>query len=266
MLSKNQIKSIQALHLKKHREEQQLFIVEGKKIIKEVLSSSIIVQHLYATPLFMNEAETVALLNTADKTGFKREHTIEVSEEELKKISALTTPNSALAVCKIPANKIDYTAIANGLTLYLDDIRDPGNLGTIIRVADWFGIRQLICSPSTTELYNPKVIQSTMGSFLRVNVVYEELKNVLTKIEALNSSIPVYGAVLDGENIYSQSTLNKGIVVIGNESKGISEDTLKLLTHKIKIPSASASGAESLNAAIASSLIIAEFFRRDHNN
>ena len=255
MLSKNQIKQLTSLHLKKSRQEQKLFIVEGKKIIHEVLKSSLCIQQLFATKLAITD---FAQNKTANNCNI-----IEVNEEELGKISMLSSPNYALAICKTPELNINFDLLNSSTTLYLDDIRDPGNLGTIIRVADWFGVKQIICSPLTTELFNPKTIQSTMGSFLRVAVVYSELEDVLNKMVELKIHIPIYGAMLEGENIYSQRELTKGIIVIGNESNGISANIKAMVSHKIKIPSASNNGAESLNAAIASSLILGEFFRRE---
>ena len=152
---------------------------------------------------------------------------------------------------------IDKELLLSGITIYLDDIRDPGNLGTIIRIADWFGITQVICSETTTELYNFKTLQATMGAVLRVKVVYEDLKYVLSAVPQL----PVYGALLNAANIY-KTELKKGIVVIGNEANGISESIMKLITQAITIPSAMNNGSESLNAANACGIICSEFFRQ----
>jgi TrmH family RNA methyltransferase len=174
----------------------------------------------------------------------------------LQKISLQQSPNQVLAVCRFLPPKKEINSKGK-FFFYLDDIRDPGNLGTIVRLASWFGMPALFCSPTTCDLYNPKVIQSTMGGFLRVNVIYEELTEVIKQ----QGFTRVYGALLEGDNIF-KSDLGYGLIVIGNEANGISEKNLPLLTHRITIPSAQKSGTESLNAAIASSIIAAEFFRQ----
>jgi RNA methyltransferase, TrmH family len=250
MLSKNQIKEIQYLQLKKFREDKKLFIAEGIKTVSEIIQNSpIILKELFATQDFIahNKAELRRL-----NVPFT-----EVSEDELKKISLQATPNSVLAIChyfKEPSILFDFE---NNFSLYLDDIRDPGNLGTIIRLADWFGISMLFVSPGTCDFYNPKVIQSTMGAFLRVKIMTAELSDLKAKY-----SIPtIYGAILNGKNIYHQE-LKNGLVVIGNEANGISALNLNLISHSLTIPSNLENGTESLNAAMAASIITAEFFRQ----
>jgi len=182
----------------------------------------------------------------------------------LKKISSLTTPNEVLAICAIPENKLNVSELKNKLTLVLDDIRDPGNLGTIIRIADWFGIENIICSLETVDIYNPKVVQATMGSIARVNVFYEDLKTIF--LEALTkNNFPIYGTVLNGENIFEKSLTSNGFIVIGNESNGISIELLPLINEKISIPTFSVNetnSVESLNAAIATAIVCTEFKRR----
>lgn len=250
MLSKNQIKAVQALKQKKFREEQGLFIAEGAKIVPELLLSDINVVELYATVDFFKK-------NKIDRSI----SCVEVKDSELERISALTTPNEVLAVCRIPDLKLDADKLANKLTLVLDDIRDPGNLGTIIRIADWFGIENIVCSEQTADLYNPKVVQATMGSIARVKVHYTDLK-IFLKFNVQGSKMPVFGTLLKGKNIYEEQLSSEGFIVIGNESKGISAEIEKLITTSISIPSFSGAEAESLNAAVATAIVCSEFRRR----
>jgi RNA methyltransferase, TrmH family len=248
MLSKNQIREIQALQLKKNRDKTRQFIVEGVKTVTEIISNKPgIVKAVYGTEAFISKH-----IDSLQKLKF---FFTTVTEDELKKISVQSSPNQVLAVCEYfeePApNDFD-----GSMTLYLDEIRDPGNFGTILRLASWFGIRYVHCSPSSCDLYNPKVIQSTMGAFMRVNVVYCGLDELLAAFP-----MPVYGAVLNGKSLY-KSDLKKGILVIGNEANGINEDNLKLITEPITIPAAVKNETESLNAAVACSVIVSEFFRQ----
>jgi TrmH family RNA methyltransferase len=251
MISKSQIKAIQRLHQKKHREEKRLFIAEGPKVVNELLKSKFIVKEIFA-----REALKIEIF----PKGLLRGKLIveEISEKELKQISTLTTPNQVLGVFEIPDVKLNIESLKQELVLALDDIRDPGNLGTIIRIADWFGIKNILCSENCVDLFNPKVVQATMGSIARVNVYCENLESILLELKTF---LPVYGSTVDGENIYSGELSSNGIILIGNESKGISENLLKLAFRKISIPSFS-SGADSLNAAIATAVICSEFRRR----
>jgi TrmH family RNA methyltransferase len=240
MVSKNQLKLISSLHLKKNRIANQLFIAEGVKVIQELLKSNFILEHLYSTePLFEE-------VNPALKSN--------ISESELKKISALTTPNNCLAVFKIP----EATPINDkGLILALDDIRDPGNLGTILRLCDWFGIFQVICSEQTVDVYNPKVVQATMGSISRVNVSYVNLKSYLK-----NTSLPIYGTFMDGSNVYKESLPNDAIVIMGNEANGISLEIENNIKNRLTIPRfGDLQLTESLNVASATAIILSEFRR-----
>jgi TrmH family RNA methyltransferase len=251
MISKNQLKQIKSLHLKKNREESKRFLAEGVKTVNELIEARAeLVESVFATANF---------IRTQGKILSRSRGVIvtEVSDKELEQISALNTPNEVLAVCRY-FEKTDFNFdFTKNFGFYLDEIRDPGNFGTIIRVADWFGIKQIFCSENSCELYNPKVIQSTMGAFMRVDVNYISLKKLLEDHQLKN----IYGAVLNGKNIYSEK-LRPGLIVIGNESKGISEENLSLITHPLTIPSHSNSGTESLNAAMASSIIASEFFRQ----
>lgn len=240
MVSKNQIKLITGLHQKKQRSANQLFFAEGVKVIQELLQSNFELEHLYTT---LNDFETVQ----------PSKRTL-INEQELKKISALATPNSCLAVFKIPAeNKI----IDSGLIIALDDIRDPGNLGTILRLCDWFGIKQIICSKETVDIYNPKVVQATMGSIARVNVNYIDLKTFITQ-----TKLPVFGTFMDGENIYKSNLPQSGIIIMGNEANGISAEIEKIVTSRISIPRfGELQKTESLNVATATAIILSEFKR-----
>ncbi|MFT5754217.1 MAG: TrmH family RNA methyltransferase [Flavobacterium sp.] len=241
MISKNQIKLIKSLQQKKYRKLYQLFIAEGVKVIQELLNSNYELVELFTTQeLFPNVEKT--------KLNF-------ISETDLKSISALVTPNECLAVFIIPEKvQVDYT---NTLQIALDDIRDPGNMGTIIRLADWFGVQNIICSEATVDVFNPKVIQSTMGSIARVNVMYCDLKK-----ELLSAKVPVYGTLLEGKNIYTDKLIQPSIVVLGNESNGISPEIQRLITHKITIPRfGTLQQTESLNVATATAIVLSEFCR-----
>jgi TrmH family RNA methyltransferase len=241
MVSKNQIKLISSLHQKKYRIAHQLFIAEGVKGINELLQSNFELEHLYVT---IDEFRTVS---PTQKTV--------ISDADLKKISALTTPNTCLAVFKIPKEK---TIINKGLIVALDTIRDPGNMGTILRLCDWFGINQVICSKETVDLYNPKVVQATMGSIARVNVNYLNLNTFLE-----TTSLPIYGTFMDGEDIYNSEITNEGIIILGNEANGISKEIEALVTKRITIPRfGNLQQTESLNVATATAIVLSEFKRR----
>lgn len=250
MLSKNQIKEIQSLHLKKQRDDQKLFIVEGVKSVVEVLMHKAeIVSKIYATKDFLaNNNQQLSKLKIA---------VVEISDDELQKISMQNNPNQVLALCNYFNEINDLFDLKKEFTFYLDDIRDPGNFGTIVRLADWYGVKTIYCSPASCDLYNPKVIQSTMGAFMRVNVIYIKLAELLSEQKISN----VYGAVLSGENIY-KSKLTTGLIIIGNEANGISDENLKLVTKLITIPSHQTNGTESLNAAMATAIIASEFYRQ----
>lgn len=255
MLSKNQISFVNSLKQKKFREEHLLFIAEGTKIVPELLASDIVVKQIYASSEFLKKTNIPA--------GVER---FEIKLNELDRISSLSTPNEVLAVCEIPVRSFDGNTFKDKLTLVLDDIKDPGNLGTIIRIADWFGIENIICSNDTADSFNPKVIQATMGSIARINVHYTVLRDFFQK-QTTNNKQPVFGALLQGENIYSKQLPTAGFIVIGNESRGISQEIQQLITDKINIPSFShfkqnSGEAESLNAAIATAIICSEFRRR----
>lgn len=249
MISKNQIKHINALHLKKYRDSERLFIAEGIKTCDEILMNDPgLIHELFITKYYLDSQADLIVKH-------KIKYTV-IAEEDLKKISTLSTPNKALAVCRYFEDTKNAVDLSKHFSLYLDDIRDPGNLGTILRISDWFGIVQIFCSPHSTDLYNPKTIQAAMGAFLRVTVTYAELEEIIS-----DKKIPVYGTVLTGKNIFTEQ-LKNGLIIIGNESAGISEEKLKLVTHPLTIPSASTNRTESLNASMATAIVCAEFFRQ----
>ncbi|MDO6758617.1 RNA methyltransferase [Tamlana sp. 2_MG-2023] len=238
MLSKSQIKLITSLKQKKYRQQHGFFVVEGLKTIRELLSSELELFQLYTTESFGEYLDREVLISFA----------------ELKKISFLSTPNTALALFKIPEPK---PIEENKLIVALDDVRDPGNLGTIIRLCDWFGIHDLVCSKETVDCYNPKVIQATMGSIARVNINYVDLEAF---IKLQNTS--VFGAFMEGENVYTSKLPTEGVLVMGNEANGISEAIEKLIKAKISIPRfGDLQAAESLNVATATAILLSEFKR-----
>lgn len=240
MVTKNQIKHITALQQKKYRQSEGLFIAEGQKVINELLHSQFKLQHLYFTDAIF------PTINEDQKT--------QISDEQLKKISALTSQNNCLAVFAMQDQK---PANISGIVVALDNIRDPGNMGTIIRLCDWFGITQLLCSNGTVDLYNPKVVQATMGSLTRVQVNYVDLPKFLE-----NQDVPVFGTFMDGKNIYSQPLPQNAIIVLGNEANGISSEVEAIVAQKLSIPRfGDLQATESLNVASATAIILSEFSR-----
>ena len=240
MLVKQKIKYIQTLGQKKFREQEGLFIAEGPKLVKELLEAdAIAVKEVYALNkwVYNNPLLPANIILT------------EISEQELEKISQLTTPNQVVAIVQ-QFDKGNIITAKDQITLALDTVQDPGNLGTIVRIADWFGIKQIVCSLDSADMYNPKVVQSTMGSIARVKIIYTDLNEWLGTQE----NIPIYAASLQGENIASIKKINEGIIIIGNESRGISEEIMKLATIRITIPAKGK--AESLNAAVATGIIL----------
>lgn len=252
MLSTKKIKLIKSLELKKNREEHGLFLVEGDKMVSEMLASTLTITYIAAVENWCKKNEH---LNSAIEQDV-------VSQTELDKISLLKTPQSVLCVAKIPNYSLDLIELKNSLVLLLDTIQDPGNLGTIMRIADWFGIEHIICSPDCADVFNPKVIQATMGSICRVKVYNEKFKALLNQIKLIGE--PVYGATLDGENIYQTELTTSGFIMMGNESKGINAEWIKMLDKQLFIPfyPTGKKRSESLNVAIAAAIICAEFRRR----
>ena len=247
MISKNKIKYIRSLELKKNRNKEGKFVAEGFKVVDDLLA-------LQPADLIVATQEWLHGKHFAAQT-----EVIEVTEEELKKVSFLQHPQQVLAVFK-QATSGDYSINTNELNLALDGVQDPGNLGTIIRIADWFGITHIYCSQDTADVYNPKVVQATMGSIARVKVEYGDL---LGLVESLPDDVPVYGTLLDGDNIYQQTLENRGLIVMGNEGKGISPALAKKVNHKLLIPNfpEGRATADSLNVAIATAITCSEFRR-----
>jgi TrmH family RNA methyltransferase len=247
MISKNQLKLIRSLESKKQRKNNNLFLVQGEKNVVELFNSHFTIKQLFATNTFINKNS--ALLTQYDLIKL----TIEASEDELKKAGTLLSNNSVLAIVEC-IEGIMPDINDNELILVLDKVGDPGNLGTILRVADWYGIRNVVCSPDCADFYNPKVIAATMGSFARVNVSHVDLVSYLVK-----QTKPIYGAFLEGNNIHKSDLAKSAFIVMGSESHGISEPIEKLITNKVTIPNFGQ--AESLNVAMATGIILDNFKR-----
>jgi TrmH family RNA methyltransferase len=239
MITKNQIKYIRGLSLKKNRMKNQCFIVEGEKSLYELLDSSFEVVELFALKDWINENKEVP----------KKVQT--VSFKELERISNLKSPNKVLAVVKMKKQEVIRQKL--GVILVLDDIHDPGNLGTIIRMCDWFGVKQIVCSENTVDIYNSKVVQATMGSLFRVNVLYVNLVKYLSKVNA-----PIYGSYMKGENIKNTNSERNSHLVMGNEANGISPEVSKFITDRVAIKNIGGT-TESLNVAVATSILLHEF-------
>jgi TrmH family RNA methyltransferase len=239
MISKNKIKYIRGLSLKKNRIKEKCFIVEGEKSLYELLDSSFEVVELFALKEWINE----------NKDVFEKVQA--VSLRELEMISNLKSPNKVLALVKIREQKIIFKQTE--VILVLDDINDPGNLGTIIRMCDWFGVKQIVCSENTVDIYNPKVVQATMGSLFRVNVLYVNLVKYLSKVNT-----PIYGSYMQGENVKNTNPEKNIRLVMGNEANGISPEVSKFITDKVAIKNIGGT-TESLNVAVATSILLHEF-------
>ena len=240
MISKNQIKLIRSLELKKNRRRENLFVAEGPKVVGDLLQAGFL---------------PYAIFSTTERPDAQL-----ITEEELHRISFLQHPQEVLALFHIPPQPSSILHQTSALSLALDGVQDPGNVGTIIRIADWFGIDTIYCSEDTADAYNPKVVQATMGSIAHVNIVYTDL---LRLFDNLPPSYPVYGTLLDGENIYQQPLSREGIIVLGNEGNGISEAIRQKVNRRLLIPCfREGDTAESLNVAIATAITCSEFKRR----
>ncbi len=240
MLSKNQIKYVRQLEQKKFRKRDGVFVAEGPKVVGDLLRAGFEPVQLFAIREWANEGQRVQ----------------EVTDEELRKISFLQHPQQVLAVFRMPETPTVVQPVGKDLYLALDGVQDPGNLGTIIRIADWFGIGTIYCSEDTADAWNPKVVQATMGSIARVNIIYSSLEELIQKAQ-----VPVYGTLLDGHNIYEEALTPEGIIVMGNEGNGISQPIRQLITRRLLIPQYH-EGPESLNVAIATAITCSEFRRR----
>ena len=246
MISKNQIKYVHQLELKKFRKQEGLFIAEGHKVVGDMLKAGYTPKQLYAT------AEWIAANPVAGAT--------EVTNDELTKLSLQQHPQQVLALFPIPQAQPNLSLLNSNLSILLDNVQDPGNLGTIIRIADWFGIDTIFCSEGTVDAWNPKVVQATMGSIARVHLIYIDAMQLL---DSLPKDFPVYGTFLDGENIYTQELAQQGLIVMGNEGNGISDVVRARVTHKLLIPDFhKGPTADSLNVAIATAITCSEFRRR----
>jgi len=257
MLSNNQVKLYSSLRNKKYRGIHGKFLAEGEKIVLDIIHARarlFKIHSLVATSEFL-KTQPQAILKDIPEI-------IEASDSTLEKISSLSTPNKAILVCAIPEYLPDFKQISGELSLFLDDIRDPGNLGTIMRTADWFGIHHIFCSRESVDVYNPKVVQSTMGAICRVRVYYTEPEYLLQQLRNIQS-FPVIGTLLEGENIFTAKLPETGIIILGNESRGISEKLLDQIDLKLTIPSTRQGDevSESLNVAAAAAIVMAEFRR-----
>ncbi len=257
ILSKQQIKNIIGLHQKKIRRAEKLFIVEGEKTVVDLLTSGWEIQLLCATENISEDLRKIISENYPNEL-------LSVSRGDMDKISPLSTPQGVLAVVRQKEHQLDINGLSNELVLVLDDIQDPGNLGTILRIADWFGIRHVICSNQTADCYNPKVVQASMGSLFRTSVYYMELDD-LFRLNQNTINLPVVGTVMDGENIFTSDFANHAFLIFGNESTGLNENYLSYVTNKITVPSFNntpGKGPDSLNVAMAAGIVCAEFRRR----
>lgn len=248
MISLNQQKLITSLHIKKYRQKYRKFIVEGEKMAAEALSQKrMSIESIFASEKWLTENSHLLHAFTHQITG--------VTESEMRKITALTTPSQILIVANMADEPLDLPSMSAHFTFYLDGLQDPGNMGTILRTADWFGFSHVICSPETVDGFSPKVVQASMGACFRVRMQEVSLDVLLAQMP---ENTPVIGAVMDGENLFSaQSKPTHGLIVIGNEGRGISSEVEKRLSHRYTIPKAANSRAESLNAGVAASIFAA---------
>lgn len=252
MIGKSTIKLIKSLALKKYRSKEGLFLVEGDKLVSEIIRSQLVIKELIITPKF------------SEKVNLSSDNIQKVSEvdaSQLKKASLLQHPQNSIAICRMPAKKVLSNTFGDSLSLYLDGIQDPGNLGTIIRICDWFGIKHIFASPDTVDLYNPKVIQASMGSFNRVTFIECDFKDLYTV--AKENGTQLFGAFMQGQNIYSETLPQKALLVMGNEGKGIRKEVEEMIDLKLSIPNLSTNDtkAESLNVSVATAIICSEFKR-----
>lgn len=245
MITKNEIQLVRALNDKRNRDSEGLFVAEGEKLVGEILRTNLHVHRLYTR-----------------ESLFAEEQAVQVTAHEMERLSLLKTPTSALAVVEIPHYRIDNATLRKQLVLALDEVQNPGNLGTIIRIADWFGIEHILCSRGTADCFNPKVVQATMGAILRVNIHYCDLDAYLRTEHQVGT--PIYGTFLEGENIYQAPLTSTGIILMGNEGRGVTPATAQSVSHKLLIPPypADRRSSESLNVAIATGIVCAEFRRR----
>jgi TrmH family RNA methyltransferase len=254
MLSKNKIKFINSIKKKKYRDEHQCFFVEGEKLVDELLKSNLQIIDLFATKEW--------IIKNNSNLNLEKINPTEISNEELQKISSLSTPNKIFAIASQQKHSFSINEIQSNLSILLDNINDPGNLGTIIRIADWFGIKNVFCTTESVDVYNPKVVQSTMGAIYRTKVHYidfHELFNLTKNLKEFN----IYGTFLEGDNIYKEELPQKGFIIMGSESHGISEEWKQHITKKLFIPNypIDLKSSESLNISVATAIVCSEFRR-----
>ena len=259
MLSHNQFKYINSLKIKKFRQQHKAFFVEGEKGVAELFQSPLHIAKVFALREWLDANQPILEVRNAEIQ--------EITENELKKVSDLSSPNQVLAIAAIPETEMPAPNQFTGMALALDGIRDPGNMGTIIRTADWFGINKIICSSDSVDIYNPKVVQATMGSFSRVEVFYVDLQDFFG---SLASTVPVFGALLEGPILSEKTFVKEGIILIGSESHGISEKLIPFVNEPVYIPhfssNTTSNRAESLNASIANGIICYEICKQLYKN
>ncbi len=249
MLSKNTLKYIQSLKQKKFRQMYNNFVVEGEKMATEIIQhQGLNIEGIYALDAWISENH--AILTTFNEVLHP------ISRKDLERISSLKTPNQVLIVCKAPTYELDLPTINNSLTLFLDDLQNPGNMGSILRIADWYGLPYVFCSEKCVDVYNPKVIQASMGAFLRVKIVSTGFFDLQKKC----ADLPYFAAVLEGEDVFKANLPANGMLIIGNEGAGVSKKIMNHATHLIKIPKGKNGGAESLNAAVATGILCSALY------
>lgn len=260
MISKNKVKWIRALELKKNRQREGLFVAEGPKVVGDLLAAGI-----HARLIVVAEQATFTDTLTQQLSSATIDETVTATASEFAKASFLQHPQDILGVFEMKRRDGTDEYAADSLALALDGVQDPGNMGTIIRIADWFGIDTIYCSPGTADVYNPKVVQATMGSIARVNIVYTDLAVL---IDRMHAGTPVYGTLLDGDDIYQQPLTANGLIVMGNEGNGISPEIRRKVTRKLLIPNFNKNdkNADSLNVAISTAIVCSEFRRRGISN
>lgn len=255
MISKNRIKYVRSLEMKKYRKAEGVFVAEGHKLVGDLLDV-FECKYLAATSEWLSAHEAWI------EQRKNRVEVDEVTDEELRRVSFQETPQQVLAVFRQPIYEVNVDeVVSRQLCLALDDVQNPGNLGTIVRLADWFGIEHIFCSKGCADIYNPKTVQATMGGMAHVQVHYVDLPQML---QGLAGDIPVYGTFLDGDNMYQKELENRGVIVMGNEGKGVSKEVEAFVTERLYIPNypAGRETSESLNVAIATAIVCAEFRRR----
>jgi TrmH family RNA methyltransferase len=259
LLSKAKIQLIRSLEQKKFRAQHGLFVMEGDKAVRELLISSLTTEYLLAKPAWLKQLP--------DRLSAKANQVIEINDRELSQISFMKTPNQAVALARIPEYTLDATELTGCLSLYLNRVQDPGNLGTMIRLADWFGIRHVLCDEGCADPFHPKTVQSTMGSIIRVKT-YQVDESFFQQLKNQYPDFPVYGTFLDGENLYHAPLSSQAVIVMGNESKGIGGEAAQYVNRSLLIPPypPGEPASESLNVATAAAIVCAEFRRRMMTN